>query len=218
MRLKQINIIISIDPTTDFLFEIIENLGEIGYTLNIIEIYPTDTSYIDGIKAIKDIPDNSTIIFLGHGTATMIYGGESKQFEKKKLISIQEMRIFENQNIFILACESSKLLKSSFRLSKFNKSIGFGSLPTSIEEIENDSKLSKYSFTIEIIEEYKNALIKIISDAFKYFFENRIFDFILLKDYIELLMNKRINQAVLEENNPLLGDLLFKTKNEMVIY
>ncbi len=218
MKLKKINIIISIDPTTNFLFGIIENLRGIGYALNVIKIHPTDTSYIDGIEAIKNIPKNSTIIFLGHGEPTMIYGGESENYVKKKLISTQEMQIFEQQNIFILACNSSTLLKNSFRLSKFNKSIGFGSLPTSIQEIEDDSKLSKYDFTIEIIEEYKKSLIEVISEAFKYFFENEMFDFILLKDYIELLLNKRINQAVLKENRPLLGDLLFKTNKEMVIY
>lgn len=211
-----INIIISIDPSTEFLFEIISNIEELK--INLITIEPSDGSYKESIVKISEIPEHSNIIFLGHGTSTILYGGESESFEKKEIISLRTMNVFKNQNIFLLACDSALLLKSSFRLSQIKKSIGFGSLPTSIEEIENDKKLSKIGITDEIIESYKKEIVNIVSSAFNYTYQNNVYDFTTLKDFIDLLLLIKMNKAILEDNNPLLADLLYKMKNEMVIY
>jgi len=211
-----IHIIVSIDPSTEFLFKVISSLGHLN--INLIKIEPSDKSYKEGVENISKISKHSNIIFLGHGTSRILYGGESESFQKKELISIKTMNIFKNQNIFLLACDSALLLKSAFRFSQIKKSIGFGSLPTSIEEIENDKKLSKSGITDEIIEEYKKEIVDVVSSAFNYLYQNTNIDFIVLKDYIDLLLLKKINKTVLEYNNPLLADLLHKMKKEMVIY
>jgi sulfur relay (sulfurtransferase) DsrF/TusC family protein len=213
-----LHIIISSDPSTSFLFDIISNLEKHYKSINVIIIEPSDNSYKKSLELISTFSDNSNIMFLGHGTSEILYGGESEQFEKKVFISLQTMNIFKNQNIFILACNSATLLKSSFRLSQFNKSIGFGSLPTSPQEIENDKKLSKVGITDEIINLYKQDIVDIISNAFFNLLRGNINDFIALKDYIDLLLLKKINKAVLVDNKSLLADLLFKMKTEMEIY
>ena len=213
-----INIIISIDPSTKFLFEIINNFKSQNINLNVIEIEPSTDSYEKAKSTISAIPKSSIVIFLGHGQSNQLYGGESTTFEKKVIISSKEMKIFEGQNLFILACDSADLLKSSFRVSKTLKSIGFGGLPTEIKEIENDRKLSAEGITQEIINQFKIAITETVSEAFIYITKQDSNDFIILKDYLYLLINKRINKAILEEDNRLLADLLYKMRNEIVIY
>ena len=213
---KGLYIIIPIDLSTHFLFDIVSELNPV--TIKLIKVEANDNSYSDTLNSISEIPDDSNIIFLGHGTSDKLYGGESESFEKKELVSIRTMRIFKNQNVFLLACNSALLLKSSYRLSNIKKAIGFGSLPTSKEEIDNDKRLSKTGIGDEIIELYKQEIVRITSQGINYFARNKNLDFIDLKNYLDFLLLKRINSTVLKDNNPLLADLLYKMKKEMVIY
>ena len=216
IRNKELYIIIPIDPSTNFLFDIVSELNQVS--IKLIKVEANDISYSNSLNSISEIPDNSNIIFLGHGTSNKLYGGESERFDKKELVSVRTMRIFRNQNIFLLACNSALLLKSSYRLSNIKKAIGFGSLPTSKEEIDDDKRLSKTGIDDKIIELYKQEIVRIISQGINHFIQSKNADFIDLKNYIDLLLLKRINNAVIKDNNPLLADLLFKMKKEMVIY
>lgn len=210
-----IQIIISIDSSTLFLFEIIENLkiNKIDFTLT--EIHPNDESYITSFEIITKFERNSTIIFLGHGQSNQLYGGEClDSFPKKPIIKLNEMNIFQEQYLFLLACDSASLIKSSFRQSKTYKSIGFGGLPTSIEEVEHDKKLSAEGISEQTIEDFKSEIVTIVSSALVFHHKN----FNKLSDYLTLLIDKRINNAVLVKKDRNLADLLFKMRNEMVLY
>ncbi len=213
-----INIIISIDPSTKFLFEVIKHFNNQEIPTNIIEIYPSEDSYNNAKECISKLPKSSIVLFLGHGQSNQLYGGESVSFEKKVFISSNEMKLFEGQYLFILACDSASLLKSSFRTSKTLKSIGFGGLPTEMKEVEDDKKLSTEGITQDTINQFKLAITETVSEGFMYTIKKDVSDFIILKDYLCLLINKRINKAVLEEDNRLLGDLLYKMRNEIAIY
>lgn len=213
-----INIIISIDPSTEFLFEIIKYFNSCEITVNVIEIHPSEDSYERAKRDVSNLPKSSIILFLGHGQSNQLYGGESDSFDKRVIISNNEMKIFEGQNLFALACDSADLLKGSFRISKTIKSIGFGGLPTEMKEIEDDKRLSAEGITQEIINQFKTAITETVSEAFVYVIKQDVIDFIVLKDYLCLLINKRINKAILDENNSLLADLLYKMRNEIAIY
>lgn len=214
-----ITVIVSIDPSTQFLFEIIEKLKSNSIDFELIEVHPNNKSYKDCLVKIAELPDNTTILFLGHGQDNQIYGGELlKDFPKQPLVKINEMGIFKNQNLFLLACDSASLIKSSFRIAKTNKAIGFGPLPTEIEEVQNDKKLVNKGITLDTIELFKQAINETIIISLLEYFKDDSKDFIFLKDYINLHLNKRINKAILEEDNRNLADLLFDMKNDMVIY
>lgn len=210
-----IKIIISIDPSTRFLFEIIKNLESNGIEFEIIEIHPNEESYSKCFEVISEFEKNSTIIFLGHGQSNQLYGGEClDSFPKKPFIKLNEMNIFQQQYIFLLACDSSNLLKSSFRHSKIIKSIGFGGLPTSIEEVEKDKKLSAEGISEKTIEDFKNEIVTTVSTVLIQYYN----DFTKLTDYLTLMIDQRINNAVLVKKDRNLADLLFKMRNEMVLY
>ncbi len=210
-----IYIIISIDPSTQFLFEIINNLKKIVLEFKVLEIHPNEESYAKTLDEISNFEKKSQIIFLGHGQSNQLYGGESLNlFPKKAFVKFNEMNIFQEQNLFLLACDSASLIKSSFRQSKVIKSIGFGGLPTSLEEVEKDKKLSAEGISEQTIEDFKNEIINTVSIALALHHK----DFNRLSDYLTLLIDQRINNAILVKKDRNLADLLFKMRYEMVIY
>jgi len=214
-----ITVIISVDPSTNFLFDIVKGLKSNSIKFELIEVHPNKDSYTNCLNKIKNLPENNTILFLGHGQDNQIYGGELlHSFPKQPLVRKNEMGIFKNQNLFLLACDSSSLIKSSFRIAKTKKAIGFGPLPTEIEEVENDKKLAVSGITLDTIELFKQAINETVILSLLEYFRDESKGFIFLKDYLNLHLNKRINKAILEEDNKNLADLLFNMKNDMVIY
>jgi hypothetical protein len=212
-------VIISVDSSTKFLFDIVGSLKSNFIEFELIEVHPNKESYKSCLNDIAKLPKNTTILFLGHGQENQIYGGELlDDFPKQPLVKRNEMGIFKNQNLFLLACDSASLVKSSFRIAKTNKAIGFGPLPTEIEEIESDKKLANSGITLNTIELFKQAINETVSLSLLEYFKDESNDFIFLKDYLNLYLSKRINKAILEEDNMNLADLLFNMKNDMVIY
>jgi hypothetical protein len=210
-----IYIIISIDPSTQFLFEIINNLKKSGLEFKVLEIHPNEESYAKTLEEISSFEKKSKIIFLGHGQSNQLYGGESLNlFPKKAFVKLTEMNIFQEQNLFLLACDSASLIKSSFRQSRVIKSIGFGGLPTSLEEVEKDKKLSAEGISEQTIEDFKNEIVNTVSIALALHHK----DFNRLSDYLTLLIDQRINNAILVKKDRNLADLLFKMRYEMVLY
>ncbi len=210
-----IHIIISIDPSTQFLFEIIVKLKQYGTNCNVYEIHPNDESYSKTFDIISNLERNSRVLFLGHGQSNQLYGGESfESFPKKAFIKLNEMSIFKDQHLFLLACDSADLIKSSFRHSKMSKSIGFGGLPTSMEEVEKDKKLCSEGISEQTIEDFKNEIVFTVSNAISLHYQ----DFNKLSDYLTLLLDQRINNAVLVKKDRNLADLLFKMRYETVLY
>ncbi|WP_109832454.1 hypothetical protein [Reichenbachiella versicolor] len=210
-------IIIPIDPSTSFLFEIIERLDNIGIEFKVIEVHANEESYSSSLKQIEAIEKGSLVIFLGHGTNEQLYGGENEpDFTQKGLIKKEQMRVFEDQNLFLLSCNSSGLLKSYSKVSKIKKSIGFGALPTSKEEVLDEKKLIVKNISAEeLAEKFKETILDITSTCLIQYF-NRGLHFSELKDLIHLHIDKNINQCILEENNPSLADLLFNMKANMI--
>ena len=210
-----IQIIISIDPSTQFLFEIIDKLKSFQIDFNLTELHPNSKSYSDSFNLISEFDKNSVIVFLGHGTDEKLYGGEQlPDFKKKEFIKSTQMNVFENQNLFALSCNSAELIKKSYKLAKLNKSIGFGGLPTSKDEIEDDKKLREQGVSESTIEDFKSEIVNIVSIALVLHHN----DFNKLSDYITLLLDQRINNAVLVKKDRNLADLLFKMRYEMVLY
>ncbi len=210
-----IQIIISIDPSTQFLFGIVNRLKSNGIDFELTEIHPNEYSYVKAFKRISEFKNNSVIFFFGHGQSNQLYGGESlDSFPKRAIIKLNEMNIFQEKYLFLLACDSASLIKSTFRQSKIIKSIGFGGLPTSIEEVENDKRLSAEGISEHTIEEFKIEIVATVSSALI----SHHNDFNRLKDYLTLLIDQRINNAVLVKKDRNLADLLFKMRSEMVIY
>ncbi|OOG18828.1 hypothetical protein BWD42_02385 [Sphingobacterium sp. CZ-UAM] len=210
-----IQIIISIDPSTDFLYGIVENFKNKNINYNLTEIHPNEESYESAFEFISNVTKKTVIIFLGHGQPNLLYGGESSEhFPKRAFVKLNEMAIFEGQYLFLLACNSASLIRSSFKQSKTINSIGFGALPTSLEEVENNRRLESEKISKATIEDFKQEIVITVSDAIIRYHN----DFNRLSDYLALLLDQRINNAVLVKKDRLLADLLFHMRKELIIF
>lgn len=212
-------IIFPTDKSTSFLKTIIKNLEDKNIEFDLLDVLPDQKAYDSVIEKLTIIDDDDLVIFLGHGSPDRIYGGESEGFEKKHLVKNSEMSIFKNKNLFLLACDSSSLLKSSFNIAKIKKSIGFGPLPTDLIEL-NSNKFKALGATEETIEEFKIQIINIISSCLIHFLleKKNQMSMLDLKDYIVLLINKEINNSILTNKNRPLADLLFFMKTDLAVY
>lgn len=210
-----IHIIIAVDPSTRFLFGIIDKLKLNKVEIDVTEIHPTNESYLEAFDKLKKLEKESVILFLGHGTDEKLYGGESiGVFPRKEFIKLNEMSIFNRQYLFALSCNSAGLLRKSHKYSILNKSIGFGSLPTSNEEVLADKLLRTQGVTEATIEEFRSDIVSTISQAFCLYH----MDFNKLLDYLKLIIDKKINNAILIKRDRNLADMLYKMRQEMIVF
>jgi hypothetical protein len=209
------------DITTEFLLEIptrIKNKYGLD-AVQVIKVIPSDESYKSSLVEIENIPDNSIIVFMGHGQSDKLWGAENESFPKKPLIRQSDAKIFNNKYLFLLACNSNEFLRGCYLYSKIKSSIGFGSLPTDIEEIASSKRLKELEIDNEVIKLNKQILIELVSKSFcDMIDENLTFTDFYFR--LTLRIQKKISSLLLTDkknsNNRKLADLLFFMKNEMV--
>lgn len=192
------------------------------YGADIFELITVQTgedSYSKAFSQIEALPQASVILFLGHGTGEKLYGAESNSFPKKSLINKSQAKVFSEKFIFLLSCNSNDFIKGTFSFSKAISSIGFGSLPTEMAEVENSKRLKEQGVNKETINKYKNSMIELVSDSFCDMIESKL-SFSQLGNSFLLRLNKKISQVILEDttskDNRILADLLFQMKSEMI--
>jgi hypothetical protein len=218
MNSSNVLIIKPIDESILFLEPIFKGL--VNYYSIIIE--PNEESYEKGIQEINEMPDSSTIIFLGHGASHCLYGAHDLSFERKPLVNSSNISIFHNKNIFSLSCRSSELLYRNRSVMK--QFIGFGNLPTDWDDIVAERDFGDPNYLANIQEEdiyyYKNTLVKMIHSSF---IDNKVsidnFEKIYL--HIKLMINKEISKILIEKHMPkyrLLADIWYETKQEMKFF
>ncbi|PCH53896.1 MAG: hypothetical protein COC22_01450 [Flavobacteriaceae bacterium] len=202
------------DPSTTFLKEIITELQSASVDIFVINVGASDDSYEQAYKEVDNISESSFIIFMGHGTDDELLGGESLDFKRKPFIKRNEMRIFREKSLILLSCNSEGLIKSSRRIAGFSDTLSFGALPTSVEEVENDSKLKKLGITEDIISEYKELLVHFMVESVLYAWQKGS-SLELVYNYLRLCINRKISELVLCDKR-VLANLLFQMKQEMV--
>ncbi|MFC0774278.1 hypothetical protein [Terrimonas alba] len=217
-----LHIIYPQDETTQFLVRIPEIIrSRFGpESIQLTKIYPDEKSHSSSIDFIENLPDESIVLFMGHGEDDCLFGAEGPHFPRKKLIDRANIKIFGNKYLFCLSCYSSLFLKATFRFSNIIHSVGFGSLPTEMSEVENDKRMISQGVNIAVIKSYKNTLVELTAAAFCDMLDYR-FPFYEISNYFLLRLNKKISEVILNDKSDkearILADLLFKMKSEMVI-
>lgn len=204
----------AIDETTKFL-EVFQN----NFPDNYYQIDSTSTSIEKNIDLMKFAPENSTLIFLGHGHSTGLYSPESINFEKKIIIDVKQGdEIFKNKNILLLSCNSNQYIR---KISGFNNIIGFGNIISSMVEVSIEAEHSTgvyrnvNNFDIDF---FNKSYVESVIYALKKLKENKS-SFEDIPKIIELYINKGINKTLLNKNlkNRIeISKLLFEFRNEML--
>ncbi len=216
-----IHVIYPSDSTTEFLLQIhTEIINKTGVEhINLIRIEASAEAYLEGIALIEKISEDSIILFMGHGQNDLLFGGESIGFPRKPLIKKSDIRIFEKKYVFSLSCYSNELFRSTFNFSNIINSIGFGSLPTEMTEVDNNKRLKEQGINDRIIKRYKEILVELVSLSFIRLITKGI-TFFDMSNYFSLLLNKKISEIILIDKTNrdarILADLLFQMRSEMV--
>lgn len=202
-----------VDETTGFLLPIFERLQKES---NFID-YRFDTNDINSANKMKDdllnLEKPSFIVFLGHGASYCLYGTPEGD-KKKKLFSIDDLKLFQNHNCFFLSCRSSEFLRT-----KAQSYIGFGDIPTDYSEIMSERDLGDIHYMSEIneaeIELYKRHIVDIILRTIDCCGCNSL---LVFYNKIKLYINKQIADLLVNKdvsNYRQLADLLYTWKSEI---
>lgn len=211
-------IILPDDPTVYFMNSVIERLYDhINQgNISLIKCGPTKESYSDSFNSIKLIPENSKIIFIGHSTVNTLYGGHCSEHLRQSLISLEQMSIFKNKELFLVSCYSKKLLISSRGHRNFSRCLGFGLLPSEMYELEAHSGIRRLNLNEDDLNIFKNHLADLIFKTISYIIsKNKNLE--EAYNYLKILINQKSNEAILVEKNPRVAEILYYMVTESLL-
>lgn len=208
-----IYIIFPEEESTLFLYDICSNieksLGKESFSL--IKVTADEQSYQAAVEEVKSLPENSFILFIGHGHSDKLYGVLS--YSDIALFDTNTMHIFAGKNLFAVACNSSILLRKAYNRFSLKSSIGFGDLPTDTAELEI-KKFKKLGVNEKHLEQFKVIMVEVISEALIGFCKKDL-NVDYLFSYLKLLLNKKISEIALEGKNRILAELVFQMRNQL---
>ncbi len=212
-----LHIVYSKDKSTEFLSSIPLRLKEKFETkVSVLEIVQTSNQNTIH-NYIEVVPANDLVLFLGHGSSFCLYG-----YEKEKIISKDHLHLFNSKNLFCFSCNSNELLRKNFKSTLIVKAVGFGDIPTDIDDIqaiqEQDS-LAYGKIDDIVIEQFREIITALVHDSFSDYI-TRGLDFVGLCNYFSIRLNKKINELILNKslNYKQLAGLLFQLKDEMCVF
>jgi hypothetical protein len=213
---REVVIIFPKDPTIDFLNPIFE-LAQKLFTNATID-RPENNSMYNSINDKTEL-----IIFLGHGTSRLLFGGTDETRKKTDFININNgSRLFDECTIILFSCNSKDFLNNlKANPIIINSFVVFGDMPTDEPHVKHNQANNKNYWTEydesqlifykqSLVESFKNGLhFGYNSDSIKGFYKGVCF-----------IINKRINYIILKStwnrNQKLqLIERLIEFKNEI---
>lgn len=198
------------DQTTDFLLPLYQHILT---NMNAIGIHIDTTEEDDSLDKIYDeIKDAENVLFLGHGTSKILYGSrcDNVVFEEAN------HDLLLNKRLFLLSCNSNQFI-GNFKLQD---AIGFGFLPTSLDDARQSRKI--HGVDIENIEKkdvncYNSAMVNAIINSLD---DISINDYRLFRDRLIFNVSREIVQCLCSKNVPnyrAVADVLYYVSKDMVI-
>lgn len=237
---KKILIIHPYDKSTSFLERIKNHLqAEFEESVHYFNIKPNKASHTHCLETIKDFSENGLLLFMGHGKSNCLYGAKGdyygtlenelvkaeepeKYFYEDNFINQQNIKVFSGKKIISLSCNSNGQI-GRFSIENGAKVfLGFGDLPTSIQELKEQGEEGKSGVSLSKIEQ---ALKTEINDIIKKSVGIGIIKGYSYKELVELICfitnqkitNYLVNQKKISERK-LIANYLYTFKREMRIY
>lgn len=208
---KKICIIHPVDATTDFLSEIYSNIDE-----SLLEVVRLEKK-VDHFSFYNSLPEESTIIFLGHGTSNSLKGASTLDCEEI-FMSDNQLAAFEKKDVLLFSCRSNQYIRKFYKTANINTGIGFPNMITDYMEIsEYDDPNRAEGLTSEDIEIFKNNLVEIMRGSLNDFI-NMNLNIYQFYNRIILRTNKSILQYFKKNNgDEPLGKMLIDLRNGLVL-
>lgn len=237
---KKVLIVHPYDKSTTFLDKIKSHLQmEFSDNLHYFNVKPNKTSHTQCINTIKDFSVNGLLIFMGHGKSNCFYGAKGdyygtlenelvkteepdKYFYEDNFINEQNLSVFKNKKIIGLSCNSNAQIGRKSVENGAKVFLGFGDLPTSIEELIEKGEEGKAGVSLGKIEK---ALKTEINDIIKKSIRIGIikeYSFKKLVELIQFITNQKItyylvNQKKVNERK-LIANYLYTFKKDIKVY
>lgn len=204
----------ALDDSTSFLSVFQKEFQE-----DFFVIEPNKESVDNSLKFLQSVPENSIVVFLGHGHSTGLNTPESNVFEKYTFIDKSNgNELFVNKKVILLSCRSSEFIS---KITLAEEIIGFGNILSSPEEMRIEADLETGHFrdlSKDDINYFNNSYCSAIINALNNFKKNS-YSFNQLPILIEFYINQKINETLLDKstkNRVELAKLLFEFRNEML--
>ncbi|WP_405376874.1 hypothetical protein [Nonlabens sp. Asnod3-A02] len=237
---KKVLIIHPYDKSTSFLDRIKNHLlAEFHDSVHYFSIKPNERSHKECLEVIKKFSGNGLLLFMGHGKSNCLYGAKADNygtlenelikaeqpdsyFYEDNFINIHNIEVFNEKKIISLSCNSNAQLGKKSVENGAKVFLGFGDLPTSIEELKEQGEESKNGISLGKIEQ---ALKTEINDIIKKSIRigiNKDYNFLELVKLIQFITNQKIshylvNQKKLSERK-LIANYLYTFKQEIKVY
>lgn len=208
--MKKIVCIYPEDQTTDFLLPLYQHICENMHALGI----HTDTTEEDDSldKIYQEIKDAEIVIFLGHGTSKMLYGSGCANvvFEESNC------HLLNDKKLFLLACNSDQFIRNH----KLTNAIGFGFLPTSLDDVRQTQTL--HGIWIENLDKndvdcFNTSLVQSFVSTVS---DETLSDVHLFKERLKFNISKEIVQCLIKKETPnfrTVADELYYVFKDMII-
>ena len=212
------------DSTTMFLNEIVGTLEKaFSGILTCIRIEPTIDAHNECLTLISNEPDDSLILFLGHGQSDKLFGASSegqsdeyKVFKEKGFIHGDNISVFANKKVISLSCNSNETIGKDAITQKCTSFIGFGNIPTDwIIEIDEYSQIKSKD-----IDYFNEILCIIVANSIIYSIQHG-FTFAQFEKLFKIIVNKEIIEKlhhVYAENAWWIDRSLYNLKDEITIF
>lgn len=208
--MKKIVCIYPEDETTAFLHPLYEHICS---TLNAVGIHNDTTEDDDTLdKIYAEINDAECVIFLGHGTSSILYGSRCDNV----VFESNNHNLLDGKRLLLLSCNSNQFIKKYEK----NDSIGFGFLPTSLDDVRLTRTL--HNVNIENIEKidvdaYNMALVQSLINTISL---NTMIDFHLFKERLKFNISREIVSCLIKRvtiNYRIVADMLYYVYKDMII-
>ena len=197
------------DYTTAFLRPLYEH---ICITFDAVGVVYDTSGDEDPLEIIyNELNDAQTVFFLGHGMSTCLY---ASIIDNVQLINKDNIAFITGKRL--LACNADQFI-NNFNLSD---AIGFGFLPTSIDDVRNRKKLHNLcikDLEKKDVDKYNSALVRALVNTLS---EATMLDLHLFKERLRFNISREIVQCLLKKeghNYRTVADELYYVYKDLII-
>lgn len=173
-----------IDPTIKSLRRLCHFFLKWLPEISVVYIFPGEHHKKNVHSLLRNMPDNTSIIFMGHGRSDALFGSKGKywnafeipdyveypeQYENdENFINADSFNLLKGKLLIIYACNSTELAKTLLRYGS-KVVLGFYRLPTSKEEFFDDWHIRASSHLIAAINgclniAFRNTILRSVKE------------------------------------------------------
>ncbi len=236
---KKILVVHPYDKSTTFLNRIKNHIKEnFPEHLHYFSVKPNEASHQQCLKIIQKFSNDGLIFFMGHGKSNCLYGARGdyygtlknvdleaqepeKYYYQDNYINERNIKIFDKKKVIALACNSNAQLGKKSIENGAKVFMGFGNLPTSNEELEEQGEENKPGVSLnKITQALKTEINYIIKRSIEIGVQKK-YTFSELVELIYFITNQKISYYLVDQKKSerkLIANYLYSFKKEIKLY